>query len=130
MAMDIQRLRKRASEIARHPRTRKIAIWFVAIVAVIGILGALVAPLLLRGKLASVLSEKLHREVSIEQIRINPYTMTATLRGFLMKERQSTATAVSFDEIYVNLELESLFRLGPVLKAIRLEIGRASCRER
>ena len=120
MAIDAEELRKRASKIARHPRTRKIAIWFVAIVAVIGILGALVAPLLLRGKLASVLSEKLHREVSIEQIRINPYTMTATLRGFLMKERQSTATAVSFDEIYVNLELESLFRLGPVLKAIRL----------
>ncbi|MBF8254089.1 MAG: DUF748 domain-containing protein [Deltaproteobacteria bacterium] len=46
--------------------------------------------------------------------------MTATVRGFLMKERQSTATAVSFDEIYVNLELESLFRLGPVLKEIRL----------
>jgi uncharacterized protein involved in outer membrane biogenesis len=120
MAIDAEELRKRASKIARHPRTRKIAIWFVAIVAVIGILGALVAPLLLRGKLASVLSEKLHREVSIEQIRINPYTMTATLRGFLMKERQSAATAVSFDEIYVNLELESLFRLGPVLKAIRL----------
>jgi uncharacterized protein involved in outer membrane biogenesis len=27
---------------------------------------------------------------------------------------------VSFDEVYVNLELESLFRLAPVLKAIRL----------
>src|SRR3970040_2614106 len=120
MAIDAEELRKRASKIARHPRTRKIAIWFVAIVAVIGILGALVAPLLLRCKLASVLSEKLHREVSIEQIRINPYTMTATLRGFLMKERQSAATAVSFDEIYVNLELESLFRFGPVLRAIRL----------
>src|SRR3970040_2615567 len=120
MAIDAEELRKRASKIARHPRTRKIAIWFVAIVAAIGILGALVAPLLLRCKLASVLSEKLHREVSIEQIRINPYTMTAALRGFLMKERQSPATAVSFDEIYVNLELQSLFRLGPVLKEIRL----------
>ncbi len=120
MAIDVEELRNRATELARHPRTRKIAVWLVAIVVAIGILGALVAPLLLRGKLASVLSEKLHREVSIEQIRINPYTMTATLRGFLMKERQSTATAVSFDEIYVNLELESLFRLGPVLKEIRL----------
>ena len=118
--MDIQRLRKRASEIARHPRTRKIAIWIVAIIVAIGILGALVAPPLLRGKLASVLSEKLHREVSIEQIRINPYTMTAAVRGFLMKERASTATAVSFDELYVNLQLSSLFRLAPVIKELRL----------
>jgi uncharacterized protein involved in outer membrane biogenesis len=120
MATDAKELRKRASEIARHPRTRKIAIWIVAITVAIGILGALVAPPLLRGKLAAVLTDKLHRAVTIEQIRINPYTMTATVRGFLMKERQSAATAVSFDEIYVNLELESLFRLGPVLKEIRL----------
>src|SRR3990172_626118 len=120
MAIDTQRLRKRASELARHPRTRKIAIWIVAIIVAIGILGALVAPPLLRGKLASVLSEKLHREVSIEQIRINPYTMTAAVRGFLMKERASTATAVSFDELYVNLQLSSLFRLAPVIKELRL----------
>ncbi|MDZ4347121.1 MAG: DUF748 domain-containing protein, partial [Candidatus Binatia bacterium] len=118
--MDAQKLRKRAAAFAGHPCTRKIGIWIVAIVAAIGVLGALVAPLLLRSKLAAVLSDKLHRTVTIEQIRINPYTMTATIRGFLMKERQSAATAVSFDEIYVNLELESLFRLAPVLKELRL----------
>ena len=120
MPIDANELRNRATKLARHPRTRKIAIWFVAIVIAIGVLGALVAPLLLRGKLAAVLSDKLHRTVTIEQIRINPYAMTVTVRGFLMKERQSPATAVSFDEVYVNLELESLFRLAPVLKAVRL----------
>jgi hypothetical protein len=91
MAINAEGLRQRGSEIAHHPRTRKIAIWFVAIVVAIGVLLGLVAPPLLRGKLASVLSEKLHREVSIEQIRINPYTMTAAVRGFLMKEPQSPA---------------------------------------
>ena len=120
MVIDAKGLRQRASEIVRHRRTRKIAIWFVAIMVAIGILGALVAPPLLRGKLAAVLTDKLHRAVTIEQIRINPYTMTVTLRGFLLKDRQSTATAVSFDEIYVNLEMESLFRFAPVLKAVRL----------
>lgn len=87
MAIDTEGLRRRASEITRHPRTRKIAIWFVAIVVLIGVLGALVAPPLLRGKLAGVLTDKLHRAVSIEQIRINPYAMSATIRGFLIKER-------------------------------------------
>jgi uncharacterized protein involved in outer membrane biogenesis len=120
MATKVDELRDHAKTIARHPRTRKIAIWFVSIVVAIGVLGALVAPLLLRGKLASALSEKLHREVSIEQIRINPYAMTATVRGFLMKERASTATAVSFDELYVNLQLSSLFRLAPVIKELHL----------
>src|SRR6266481_1171172 len=120
MAPKVTELRGRASEIARHPRTRKIAIWLVAIVVAFGILGGLVAPPLLRGKLATELSKKLHREVTINQIRINPFAMSVTVRGFLMKERQGSATAVSFDELYANLELKSLFRLGPVLKDIRL----------
>ena len=120
MTAKITEVRSRATEIARHPRSRKIAIWLVAIVAAFGIIAGLIAPPLLRGKLASELSTKLHRQVSIEQIRINPFAMSVTVRGFLMKERQGSATAASFDELYANLELTSLFRLGPVLKEIRL----------
>ena len=119
MAFKITELRGRATEIARHPRTRKIAIWLVAIFAFIGIL-ALAAPPLLKGKIAAELSKKFHREVSIEQIRINPFAMSLTVRGFLMKERQGSATALSFEEFYANLELRSLFRWAPVLKQIRL----------
>src|SRR5712692_9627238 len=120
MASKITELRGRATELARHPRTKKLTIWFVSVVVAIGVLGALVAPPLLRRILANQLTAKLHREVSIEQIRINPYAMTATIRGFLMKERQSQTSTLSFDELYVNLELQSLFRWGPVVKELRL----------
>jgi hypothetical protein len=46
--------------------------------------------------------------------------MALTVRGFLVKERQGSATAVSFDELYANLELKSLFRWAPVFKELRL----------
>jgi uncharacterized protein involved in outer membrane biogenesis len=120
MSFDPRDLGTRAAGIARHPRTKKIAIGLVALIALVGILGGIAAPLLLRRVLADQLSAKLHRQVSIEQIRINPYTMTAAIRGLVMKERQSPAAAVSFDELYVNLQLESLFRLAPVIKEFRL----------
>ena len=120
MADSIQTIRARATALARAPRTRKIAIWVISIVVAIGILGALVAPYLLRGMLADQLTAKLHRQVSIQQMRINPFAMSVTVRGFLMKERQGSATAVSFDELYANLELQSLFRWAPVLNQIRL----------
>jgi len=120
MAPGTKELKDRAAELARHPRARIIALWFVAVTIIVGVLGSLAAPPLLRGKLASVLSEKLHRAVTIEQIRINPYAMTVAVRGFLMKERQGTATAVSFDELRLNLELQSLFRWGLVIKELRL----------
>ena len=120
MRFDANEIKNRASQIAYHPRTRTIAIWVVAIFVALGVLGGLVAPPLLRSKLSSMLSEKLHRAVTIEQIRINPYAMTATVRGFLMKERQSNQTAVSFEELRLNLELASLFRWGLVIKELRL----------
>jgi len=120
MAIDAKGLRRHAGKIVRHRRTRKIALWLVAIVVAVGVFGGLVVPPLLRGKVAAILTDKLHRAVSIEQIRINPYAMSATIRGFLMKERQSDAAAISFAEIYVNVELQSIFRGGPVIKELRL----------
>src|SRR5438552_480004 len=120
MSFDAKKLGSRAAELARHTRTKKLAIWFASVTLAIGVLGALVAPLLLRQILSSQLTTKLHRQVSIQQIRINPYTMTAAIRGFLMKERQGSATAVSFDELYLNLQLQSIFRLAPVIKELRL----------
>jgi uncharacterized protein involved in outer membrane biogenesis len=119
MAPKITELSGHATKIARHPRTRKLAIWLVAIVALIGI-SAFAAPPLLKTKIAAELSKTLHREVSIEQIWFNPFTMGLTVRGFVVKERQGSATALSFDELYANLELRSLFRWAPVLKQIRV----------
>jgi uncharacterized protein involved in outer membrane biogenesis len=119
MANKITELRGQATKIARHPRTRKIAIWVAAILALVWI-STFAAPPLLKGKIATELSKTLHREVSIEQIWFNPFTMSLTVRGFVVKERQGTATAVSFDELYANLELQSLFRWAPVFKEFRL----------
>jgi uncharacterized protein involved in outer membrane biogenesis len=120
MAAKTNQTFSRARDLAVHPRTRKIAIWLVCIVVLVGVLVGLVAPPLLRSKIAGDLSQKFHREVTIEQIRLNPYAMTATVRGFLMKERQSQATAVSLDELHINLELQSIYRLSPVIKELRL----------
>lgn len=120
MAPKITELRGRAATIVRrHRRTRKIVIWFIAILGFFCLV-ALAAPPLLKNKIAAELSAKLHRPISIEEIWFNPLTMSLTVRGFLMKERQGSATAVSFDELYTNLELQSLFRWGPVFKEVRL----------
>ena len=120
MASDATDLRTKTARIVRHPRTRKIAIWLAAIVVGFGVLLGLAAPPLLRGKIASDLSKKLHRPVTIEQIKINPYALTVSVRGFLMREKQGQTAALSFEELFVNLELQSLFRLAPVIEELRL----------
>src|SRR5688500_5145057 len=119
MALDVHQIRQQTLGVAWHPRTRKIVLWLASILFTIGVLLGLVAPPLSRGKVASALSDKFHRPVSIEQIAINPFAMSAAIRGFLMKERQGDTPALSFDELFVNLEMRSLFRLGPVVKELR-----------
>ena len=120
MADSTQTIRARATAFARSPRTRKLALWFIAFVVAVGVLGALVVPYVLRGVLADQLTARLHRQVTVEQIRINPYAMTAAVRGVLIKDRDGAAAAVSFEELYLNVELTSLFRWGLVLKELRL----------
>jgi len=110
----------RALTLAGHRRARKVALWTAVIVAGFGLLLAFAVPPLLRGQLAAQLSEKLHRSVSLEQIKINPFAMTVALRGFAMKERQSPTNAASFDELFVNLDIRSLFRVAPVIEELRL----------
>jgi uncharacterized protein involved in outer membrane biogenesis len=106
--------------MVRHRRTRKIALWTVSIVIAIGILGALVAPPLLRYKLAAELSKRLHRDVTIQQLRINPYAMSIAIRGFSIKERNGSATAVSFDELYCNVTMQSLMQGALAIEELRL----------
>jgi hypothetical protein len=120
MGVSLTDLRSRAANFVKHRRTRKAVIWFISIVVAIGVVGGLIAPPLVRKKLAADLTKTLHREVSIEQIRINPYALSVAVRGFLVKERQGASPALSFEELYVNLQLGSVLQRGVVLKEIRL----------
>lgn len=96
------------------------ALWGAGVLAAVGVAGFLIAPPLVRSAAESTLSDLLHRPVSIEGVSINPYTLSAEVRGFRMQERDSDATAASFASLYVNVELESLFRGGVVVEELKL----------
>ena len=100
---------------------RKLVWWIIGIVAAIGVFGALLAPPLVRHKLESDLSAALHRKVSIQSLRINPYALTATVRGVRIQERDSDATAAAIDGLYADVSAASLFRLAPVLASMRAD---------
>ena len=96
------------------------ALWGAGVLAVVGVAGFLIAPPLVKSVAQSTLSDMLHRPVSIESVSINPYALSAEVRGFRMQERDSDATAASFTSLYVNVGLESLFRGGVVVEELKL----------
>jgi len=82
--------------------------------------GFLVAPAVARRVGEQQLSKLLHRQVTIEAVRLNPFALSATVRGLRIQDRDGTRDLLAFKEVYANLELASLWKRGLVVKQARL----------
>ena len=92
------------SRIIKKSVLKKIAIGLLIFFAVFTIVGFFVLPSILKSILAQKLSENLHREATIEDIKFNPYTLSVTVKKLMIKERDRSEPFVSFDELFVNLQ--------------------------
>ncbi|UCV27110.1 DUF748 domain-containing protein [Ferribacterium limneticum] len=110
----------RLSTALKSSRSMKLGKWLGIFLLLIGVLGFLAAPPLLKSILQKQLSQQLHREVSIEQIAINPYALTAKVNGLSIKAEAGKEVA-GFDELFINLSSASLFKLAAVVDEIRLQ---------
>ncbi|MEI8291944.1 MAG: DUF748 domain-containing protein, partial [Verrucomicrobiota bacterium] len=89
-------------------RQRKITAWVVGLLAFYAIAGFLILPPIVRSVAVKQISAQLDREVSIASVKINPFALSTTIRGLLIKDKDGEPF-VSWDEVYVNFELVSLF---------------------
>jgi hypothetical protein len=105
----------------KKPVTRKVAWWAAGIIGLYAIVGFLVLPPVAKYAALKELPKALHREVSIDSIRFNPFTLALRVTGFAVKEKESTDLFVGFDELLGDFQLASIFRRGPVLREIRLQ---------
>jgi uncharacterized protein involved in outer membrane biogenesis len=83
--------------------------------------GFFVAPPLLKALLLKSISERFHREVSIGKIDFNPYTFAVKLTGLTVKERGSSDTFLSFEELFCDVEVMPLFKKIIALQALRIK---------
>ncbi len=92
------------------------------LVVLFGLLGYFWLPDFAKGKVEALLSEKLHRPVTVERIDISPYTLELTVHGFRIGERpeEGEGALFSFDSLYVNLSSMSIARRAPVISAVKL----------
>lgn len=103
-----------------QPRFRKITKWAAISLAAYAFIGFVVLPPIIKSVLISKLSEKLHRQVAVRDISINPFALSVSVKGVVVKTPDGKANFVSFDELYVNLQSLSLVKKGVILKEIRL----------
>ncbi|MBI4825907.1 MAG: DUF748 domain-containing protein [Nitrospirae bacterium] len=99
---------------------KRIAIGIVLSLIIFTIAGFFIAPPLLKWFAVKKLSEQLHREVTIENIKINPFALTAEIKGFKIKESDGSSAFISFDDLFVNVQGVSIFKRGLIVDEIRL----------
>ncbi|MBU1182737.1 MAG: DUF748 domain-containing protein, partial [Proteobacteria bacterium] len=94
-----------------------LAIFFV----VFTLAGFFALPPLLKSVLIKKLSENLHREVAISQINVNPFALTVKVKGLLVRERNSSETFVSCDEIFLDFQSLSAFKRALIFREISIK---------
>jgi hypothetical protein len=102
---------------AAPPRKHKLVRWIFWLLVFYTIFGFLILPPIIRLVAVKVLTKQLGREVSIEKIKINPFVLSTTVDGFIIKEKDGSPF-ISWDEVYVNFQLSSFFGKAWVFKEI------------
>ncbi|OPY72770.1 MAG: AsmA family protein [Syntrophorhabdus sp. PtaU1.Bin002] len=102
-------------------RPKTILLWVIGFFVVFTVVGLFVVPPLLKSVILSNLSDKLDREVSIRQIKVNPYTLTVTIKGFALKDRETEDTFFSFDELFARLKAISIFKRAIIVGDAKLK---------
>ena len=100
-------------------RAKKGAIITAILISLYGVFGFLIAPYILKSSLISGIAEQLGRNATVNEVKVNPFVLSVTVRGFEMSEPDG-GRFVGFEELYVNFQLSSIFRRVYTFNEIRL----------
>lgn len=115
-------MRKTAFDMVRNlNRRRKWLLTGLVLLVIYTIAGFFIFPAVARNVAADKLSQALGRNIFIETVRFNPFTLTLTVENFSLKQKDPVADMVFFRSLFLNLKWASLFRLAPVVSHVRLD---------
>ena len=106
---------------------RRKTFWAAVAILLYAIVGFFIVPPIARRQIVNNVAVKLGREVAIEKVRVNPFALSLTLRGFTLKDSDG-APFIAFDEFYVDFQTSSLVRWAYTFKEVRLDSLRTHVR--
>jgi uncharacterized protein involved in outer membrane biogenesis len=89
-----------------------LALWVIAWLAV---------PPIAKSQLQKIASEKLGRQVTVGKIDFKPWTLELALHDLRIATADGKQPQLAIKRIYADAELQSLFRLAPVIDAVSIE---------
>ncbi len=96
----------------------KAVFWAAGLLLAYAIIGFFILPPIIRSVATKQLSQQLGREVSIQQVKVNPFALSGSIHGLLIKEKNGEPF-VSWDEVYGNFQIASFFGHPWIFKEVR-----------
>ena len=88
--------------VDRVRRRRRLLLVLASLLVLYTVFGFLILPLIVRRQLEKRLTAALHRETTVARVRTNPYALSVTIDGLLVKAADGSPF-LSWDRLYVNL---------------------------
>ena len=92
----------------------------VAVVVLYALLGFLLTPWIVTRYVSNYAEEKLKRNASIAEVRVNPFLFTFEAKDFALEEADNRPI-IGFDRLFVDFQLSSLFRWAWTFADVRIE---------
>ena len=108
-------------EYLQNKRWLRRALMALAGLLLLWALAWLAVPPLLRHELQSRGSEALGRSLTVGEVEFRPWSLELTLHDLALAGRDGKSPQLSVARLYINAELQSLFRLAPVLDALEVD---------
>jgi uncharacterized protein DUF748 len=105
--------------VDRVRRRRRLLIVLASLLVLYTVFGFLILPLIVRRQLEKRLTAALHRETTVARVRTNPYALSVTIDGLLVKAADGSPF-LSWDRLYVNLGAWRIIRREVSLDEIYL----------
>lgn len=101
-------------------KKKKITAWILAgVLVTYTLVGFAVAPMVIHHILEKNVSQVLNRQVAVNSVRVNPYTLSVTLNDLSISD-DLTDRLLFLDQCKANAQLSSIFRWALVLKSVTL----------
>ena len=79
-----------------------------------------ILPMIVRSKAVAAIQEATGRQAHLNSVAINPFTLTVTLKGFAIDEKEG-APLVGFRQVRASLALASIYKRALILSHVAIE---------
>ncbi|MDP2142098.1 MAG: DUF748 domain-containing protein [Gammaproteobacteria bacterium] len=101
-------------------RGRRFCLWIAGLLGTYSLLGFVLAPWVIERQLVALLQERANLQVIVEDIRLNPFTLTFSIDG-LDTIDEDGKRLMSLEYGFVNLQLNSLTQRAVMLDTVLLQ---------